>query len=314
MTRNLKQKIPIVTIGIPAHNEEENISYMLESVLNQKQSNFKLEQIFVLCDACTDDTAKKAGEMAKKYPLITVLDDGKRKGKTGRLNELYRMNKSDLVFNIDADVILSGDKVLEKLVRAFEEKDVVLVSGNNQPAKALTLVERIYNAGYQMWYEIRKDYQGGHNIWNIQGMTVGLRDTFAKSFQYPETVYVSDGGYAFITAKIQEKQFRSVENAKVIFRSVNNLRDYFLQASRNLYQKESIAKHYGDWIYQEYYLPRKYKIRGILKSLIHDPLFTSCALAISVALRIFPASERAWKDSKSSYKTPASTKKVVTIQ
>ncbi|MDP2647691.1 MAG: glycosyltransferase family 2 protein, partial [Candidatus Yanofskybacteria bacterium] len=231
-----KTNIPTITVGIPAHNEQENISHILQSVLNQKQSNYKLEKIVVLCDACTDDTAKKARQMAKKYPLITVLDDGERKGKTGRLNQLYRMNKSDLVFNIDGDVILSGDQVLEKLVAAFEEKDVVLVSGNNQPAKALTLVERIDNAGYRMWYEIRKDYLDGHNIWNIQGMTVGLRDSFAKSFQYPEEFYVSDGGFVFITAKEQKKQFRFIKDAVIIFRLVSNLRDFFLQASRSLHQ------------------------------------------------------------------------------
>src|SRR3972149_4408985 len=108
MMKNPKTNIPTVTVGVPAHNEEENISHMLQSVLSQKQSNYKLEKIIVLCDACTDDTAKRARQMAEKYPSIRVIDDGKRKGKTGRLNKLYRMNKSDLVFNIDADVILDG--------------------------------------------------------------------------------------------------------------------------------------------------------------------------------------------------------------
>ncbi len=311
MIKNPERKTPTVTVGIPAHNEEENISHMLQSVLDQKQGNYKLEKIIVLCDACTDRTAEKARKLAKKHPLITVIDDGKRKGKTGRLNQLYRMNKSDLVFNIDGDVILSGDEVLAKLVAAFKEKDVVLVSGNNQPVKALTLMERIDNAGYRMWYEIRKDYQEGHNIWNIQGMAVGLRGSFAKSFQYPEEYYVSDGGFVFITAKEQKKQFRFIKDAVIIFRSVNNLQDFFLQASRSLYQKEQIADRYGDWVYKEFYIPRKYKLQGILKSLLSDPIFTSGALALSVILRIFPFSERSWCENGGSFKTSTSTKKVI---
>ena len=299
-----------VTIGIPAHNEAANISYLLESILKQKGDNFVVERIVVLCDGCTDKTAEKARKFVKKRPIITVIDDGRRKGKVGRLNQLYGMNKSKFVFSFDGDVILKGDKVIEQMVSAFETKDVVLVSGNNQPVKAETLTERIYNAGFKMWYEIRKDYRGGDSVRNIHGCAVALRSSFAKSFKYPSTLFSGDGGYVFMTIKKKKNGFQFVQDAVVLFRSVNNLYDFFLQATRNLGTSSNVAKYFGNQVYEEYRVPRKFKLKGIVKTLFSDPVFTTLAIALSLSLRVFPKNQVRPKEN-ARWKTAKSTKKVI---
>ena len=311
MTKDMKKK-QTVTIGIPAHNEAVNISYLLDSILKQKGDNFLIEKIYVLCDGCTDATALKAEKVAKKYPIITVIDDEKRKGKAGRLNQLYRMNKSELVFNFDGDIILKGDRVIEKLVRAFETPETILVSGNNQPVKAETLTERVYNAGFKMWYEIRKNYKKGNNVANIHGCAVALKSSFAKTFKYPSTIVSSDQGFLFMTIKAQKKGFRFVKNAVVLFRSVNNLEDFFLQATRNLNISNNVAKHFGDWVHEEYRIPLKFKLKGIFKTLFSDPLFTTLAIILNLILRVFPKKQTQSK-SGAGWELVKSTKKVVTI-
>jgi glycosyltransferase involved in cell wall biosynthesis len=50
------KNIKTLTIGISAHNEEKNISSLLESIFAQKQRNYVLENIYVVCDGCTDNT------------------------------------------------------------------------------------------------------------------------------------------------------------------------------------------------------------------------------------------------------------------
>lgn len=307
-----KLKLSTVTIGIPAHNEEANIGYLLESILSQKSDNFVIEKIYVLCDGCTDSTAEKAKKFSIKHPRITVLDDGKRKGKAGRLNQLYRLNKSKFVFSFDGDVVLKEDRVIERMVRAFETENVVLVSGNNQPVKAETLTERIYNAGFKMWYEIRKDYQEGNNVRNIHGCAVALRGVFAKKFQYPPNLSSGDGGFVYMAAKAQRKNFRFVKNAVILFRSVNNLQDFLLQASRNLYAGTVVGEHFGDGFYKEYAVPHEYKLKGIAKSLSSDPIFTTLALILSLFLRIFP--KRRFIPSKgANWETSVSTKRAIDI-
>ena len=66
-----------VTIGIPAHNEAENISYLLRSILRQKQRNYKLEKIIVVCDGCTDNTEDKVKQFAKKHKIVELIFDHK---------------------------------------------------------------------------------------------------------------------------------------------------------------------------------------------------------------------------------------------
>jgi len=305
-----KLKRVTVTIGIPAHNEEANILYLLKSILAQIADNFVIEKIYVLCDGCTDSTAKKAEKFTKKYPIITVLDDGKRKGKTGRLNQLYRMNKSDFVFSFDGDVILKGDRVIERMVRAFETENVVLVSGNNQPVKAETLTERIYNTGFKMWYEIRKDYQEGNNVRNIHGCAVALRGSFAKTLKYPSTIIYGDQGFVFMAAKVLKKDFRFAKNAVVLFRSINNLEDFFLQASRNLNLSNNVAKYFGVWVYEEYRIPKKFKLKGIVKMLFSDPIFTALSLVLRLSLSVFPKKQPRPKDG-GGYESVQSTKRVI---
>ena len=45
-----------VTIGIPAYNEEANVRNLLVSLLAQKETNFKLQEIIVVSDGSTDKT------------------------------------------------------------------------------------------------------------------------------------------------------------------------------------------------------------------------------------------------------------------
>ncbi len=305
-----KPKPVTVTIGIPAHNEEANIAYLLESILRQKGDNFVIEKIYVLCDGCTDATAKRARKFSKKHPIITVLDDGKRKGKIGRLNQLYRMNKSKFVFSFDGDVVLKGHKVIERMISAFKAKRVVLVSGNNQPVKAETLIERIYNAGFRMWYEIRKDYKGGNNIANIHGCAVALECSFAKSFKFPKKADITDPGFLFLMAKERKGGFRYVKDAVVHFRSVNNLGDFFLQGTRNLKAKHATAEYFGDWVYEEYYIPKKYKVKGIIKMLFTDPVFTALSLILGLWLRVFPPGQLEL-ETNAIWEVTKSTKRVI---
>src|SRR3989344_6610925 len=107
----IKKKI---LIGIAAYNEEKNIGHLLRSILSQKGDNFKIENIIVACDGCTDRTSIVAGKFQKNYPLIKVINDNRRKGKTSRLNEFYRMLKSDIFITLDADIILAHKYVVSE--------------------------------------------------------------------------------------------------------------------------------------------------------------------------------------------------------
>ncbi len=57
----------MISIIIPAHNEEQYITQCLESINVQKE---KSDEIIVVCDACNDNTNMKAKKYANK--IITI--------------------------------------------------------------------------------------------------------------------------------------------------------------------------------------------------------------------------------------------------
>ena len=66
---SLQQK-PLVSILIPARNEEDTIAGLLHSIGQQSYSNYEL---FVLDDQSEDDTAGVVKEIVLKNPKITLL-------------------------------------------------------------------------------------------------------------------------------------------------------------------------------------------------------------------------------------------------
>lgn len=296
-------KKPTLTIGIPAYNEENNIRNLIESILIQRQDNFKLEKIIVACDRCSDKTEEVVKSISQNNKNVHLISGKKRVGKSSRLNQLYSLNNSDLILTIDGDVILSEPSVISKMVNALKKKNVLAVSANNQPVKARKFTEKIYNAGYKMWYEIRKDYQNGSNLNNVHGMANCLRKPLARSIKYPQTT--ADGAYLFLMTKKQGGEFRFVKDALVLFSSPNNINDFVEQALRNLRSKHHLAKLLGAYIYEEQKIPKKFKIKGILKSLIADPLYTTLAIFFNIWIRKHPGLKQesyengVWKISRS---------------
>lgn len=281
-----------VTVGVPAYNEEQNISTLLESVLWQKRDGFRLEKVIVVTDGCSDSTAAVVRTFIRNHRSVTVqLVEGKtRKGKAHRLNQLYRLNTSDILMTVDADILLKDKLLLKKMVKELAKKDVVVVGANNQPVEAKTFVERVYNAGYQMWYEVRKDYKNGQNVNNFHGMMMGMTKEFAQSIKLPGTS--GDGPYVCFMAWKQGKKFRFVKKATVLFNSVDNLADYFLQASRNVFSTDDLASLLGEYVYTMQRIPFSYKLLGVVKTFARDPFYTGLAIALNILIRVIPVSDK----------------------
>jgi len=284
---NANQKKITVTVGIPAYNEEANIASVLESIVGQERILFQLEKIIVICDGCTDQTEERAREFARHHPNIDVISDGERLGKAKRLNQIRTMNQSDFVINFDADVILEDQLVIDRIIKSFNNDDVALACANNQPVNGQTFVGKITQASDLLWYEIRKDFKNGENIYNSSGSAAALRKSFADSLEYPEGT-VADQQFIYLKAKEQKKEFRFVRDAIVLYRSPSILRDFFVQASRSLGEKHPISAYFDSSFQDEYIIPRHYKLRGIAHQIIANPIYTICAIVCQIMLRLKP--------------------------
>ncbi|MFA5766532.1 MAG: glycosyltransferase [Candidatus Paceibacterota bacterium] len=112
----------MISVIIPAYNEEKNIGSCLESLFSQKDATDW--EIIVVDNASSDRTA----EIASGFPGVKIIKEPK-KGVTLARNRGAAEARGDILFFLDADAIVSSD-YLKRISEKFEkDKDLIVVSG-----------------------------------------------------------------------------------------------------------------------------------------------------------------------------------------
>ncbi len=119
-------RAPLVSVLVPARNEEASIATCLEALLGQDYPNF---EIIVLDDRSTDGTAATA--LARRDPRVRLvrgaeLPDGWT-GKNWACAQLAREARGDVLCFVDADTILQPE-TLSRASGELREGDLGLVS------------------------------------------------------------------------------------------------------------------------------------------------------------------------------------------
>ncbi len=282
----MHKKIVRVSVGIPAFNEEANIENTLRSILTQ-EGNFKLERILVISDGSTDKTNKVVTEWSKKIRRIHLIAENVRTGKAARLNQLARLNKSEILICLDADTRLGHKYVFAELLRPLINSRVQVAAGNLLPAKAQNFFNRITNAMFLMWYEIRKNYKNGDNIHNLQGAIYAIRNKFARKVTLPEKT-IGEQQYLYYKLSKHNGSFVFVKEAVTLISLPTTFSDFYLQGSRSLTEKYRLANHIHAKILPLYYIPLTHKLKGIISAFLYDPFYTSFAIIFSILIRLMP--------------------------
>lgn len=119
-----------VTLIIPAHNEEDNISRVLKVVTKVKE----VDEILVIADACEDNTAVVAG----KFPGVKVLKRPTSSGKGSAM--IFGVN------NAQGDIIMFADADLETL-NTTHVKQVLRPVINGEAVMSVGLRDRVFGLG-----------------------------------------------------------------------------------------------------------------------------------------------------------------------
>src|SRR5438309_11848326 len=94
-------KSPLVSVIVPAYNEQENIvpcTMAVRSALRRAGYDFEM---LIVNDGSTDRTLEVAQAMRSKYPTVRVIDLVENYGKTVALREGVKRSKGDIVAFFD---------------------------------------------------------------------------------------------------------------------------------------------------------------------------------------------------------------------
>jgi poly-beta-1,6-N-acetyl-D-glucosamine synthase len=128
-----KPKPRQVSIGICAHNEEQNIGHLIKSILKQKLSDkFAIREIIVVSSGSTDNTNSIVKNLAISFPKIKLITESKQRGKARAVNKFISTSKSKYLVLTSADVIMRKGS-LEILLQELSHRKIGLTAGRIVP-------------------------------------------------------------------------------------------------------------------------------------------------------------------------------------
>src|SRR6266481_3042009 len=128
---------PVVSVLIPAYNEETVIVYTINSAL---ESDYPRLEVIVVDDGSSDGTGELLDEQFGRNPAVRVFHQPNR-GKSAALSHALAEASNGIIVTIDADTSVEPDAV-SKLVRHFVNPRVGAVAGNVKVGNRISWLTR----------------------------------------------------------------------------------------------------------------------------------------------------------------------------
>lgn len=176
----------LVTVLIPAHNEEKVIIRCLDSICN---STYKNLQIIVVDDASVDKTPKLVRDYILRHPnhSISLIRRRKNVGKGGALNyALRRKAQGTFVMTVDSDSILERHTIANAIAY-FEDPSIVGVAANVRIIEEPTILGVLQKFEHMIGYRSKKTYSLTKSEFVIGGVASTYRMDVLREVKYYDT-------------------------------------------------------------------------------------------------------------------------------
>ena len=143
------KRFPLISIAIPAYNEQENVVGTIQSVMGLNYPPRKME-IFVIDDGSTDNTKKIVQDFIKAQSTHDIsLISHKNMGKGPSLNVALKKAKGEFFACIDADSYIRPEALARQL-KMFEDskESLAIVTPAMRVRNPKTLLQRIQQIEY----------------------------------------------------------------------------------------------------------------------------------------------------------------------
>ena len=232
----------LLTIIVPAYNEQKSIGRCIESLLNQDYNGAK--EIIVVNDGSLDRTA----EIAAQYP-ITLLDLKKNVGKASALNEGIKIAKGDIILFTDGDSNMCVDAV-SSMMRCFSaHPDADIVTGQvliNKPEK-FSFINCCQMIEYHIEQEIVRYLQSlTDEIVVCPGPITAVKRHVCDQVSYTNDTILEDADFS---ASVRENKFmvKLDPHAKIYTNAPETIKQWYKQRTRWWYGNLQVWRIHKKW-------------------------------------------------------------------
>ena len=153
-------KLPSVTVIIPAYNEGPDVIRSIESIAHSHYPRHKL-QIIAIDDGSKDDTWQHMEATAKRYPdIVCALRMEQNGGKRQGLRVGFALAHGDVIVTMDSDSVVERDALRSLVTPIVADARVGAVAGN---VKVLNrdagILPRMMRASFVLAFDFTRAYQ-----------------------------------------------------------------------------------------------------------------------------------------------------------
>jgi peptidoglycan-N-acetylglucosamine deacetylase len=216
----------MITVGIPAFNEERVIAKSIKSALSQISN---ADEVIVVASGSTDNTVSEIKKVMSSDKRVRLIAEAERNGKSSALNLIIKNAKSDIIVQTDGDVELQ-EGAIKHLLSHFKDQQIGGVSGNPIPVISREHVFHDWTVmSYRRAGELRAQESKSGVFWHLSGYLLAFRKEALL-----EVPFAKGAVDAWMGKIIQNNGYKMIyePEAKVFVKAPLTVRDFINQKAR----------------------------------------------------------------------------------
>ena len=214
----------MISVGIPAYNEEKSIKRTILNILPQLSYN---DELIVVASGCADKTIEKVKEIFDQR--IRLIKQKERKGKIAGTNIILKESRGEIIVLIDADVIVEKHGI-KKLVNDLKDKKVGAACAKVENYQEKTFFDKVQGAGWIGLNEQKIRENKRQEFYALNGYLMAVKKGIINKLD--KNFLLDD---ALLGWTIKQKGYRLIydPDVKVYVKAAQNFSDFVKQKKRN---------------------------------------------------------------------------------
>ncbi len=293
------KRLPTLTIGIPAYNEERSLRDLLAQLSKQDFRLTRLTNIIIYSDGSTDRTVEVASQFSN-LPT-SVINQEHRKGKAYGLNQIIKKANTDVLVLLDADVVIRSKNTVDQLAHRLLSEGFDLCAPKVLPLQNRGWMANILIPSLIFKNQLFEKINAGNNIYTCHGRARAFSKRLYSQINFKD---INEDAYSYLFCQYHNYKYQYLSNLIVYYHLPTNLPDHSLQSTRFFQSKKRSYIEFGEnFVKSAYSIPKWLFIKTFFISSLKNRMLIPYAiltLYLSLKARLINRITNTWTISKSS--------------